>query len=150
MSLTKTEQLLVESVKSLLNSKMSFGVPKNDPKATDDNNYRLRGVEFLHEQINEMFQLKAAELTHHTGICAAFSKVHSYKYIEDETFSEAMGKELTAQGIPKDERTKALEFIPTILKELKKEIGEWGEADFGFHPDLDEIQKISQPNQYET
>lgn len=150
MALTRDERLLMESLKSLLDSKIDLGVPPVDPKALNDNNYRLRGVEFLHEQINEMFQLKAAELTHHTGICAAFKKVHNYKYIEDDTFFEAMEKELTAQGVPKTERTKALEFIPEILKELKAEIGELTEQDYGFHRDLDEIQKICQPPQYET
>lgn len=150
MPLNKTEKLLVESLKSLLDGKTGWGVPPTDTKATNDNNQRLRGIEFLHEQINEMFQLKAAELTHHTGICAAFAKVHNYKYIEDDTFAEAMEKELTAQGVPKDERTKALDFIPKILKELKEEVDEWTEQDYGFHPDLDEIQDICQPQQYET
>jgi hypothetical protein len=104
---------------------------------------------YLHGQIDEMFALKATELTHHTGICASFNKVHSYKYLDDETFAEAMDKEMTAQGIPAAERRKALDFIPKIIKELSEEQAAWAERDFGFNHDLDAITQLIQPQQYE-
>lgn len=104
--------------------------------------------QFLHEQINEMFALKAAGMTHHDGICSAFRKVHNYKYVTDPTFSEAMRKELTAQAVPAEERDKALEFVPKIIEELKKE-DSFDEKDAGFNPNLDEIIGVSKPGEDE-
>lgn len=146
--MNNNEKLLVEAMQSFLSSKAKLGLD-TDKTATNDNNPEFRGFEYLHGQIDEMFAHKAADLIHHTGICSSFSKVHSYKYLDDDTFSEAMDKEMTAQGIPAQERSKALQFIPAIIKELKTEAAEWAEKDFGFHDDLDEIIKISQPQQYE-
>lgn len=147
--LTDNERTLVEAVKSMLDGKPALGLPDPDPDSFDDNNPELRGFEYLHGQINEMFRLKAAELTHFEGVCAAFSKVHNYKYLDDNTFSEAMDKEMVSQGIPRDERTQAIEFLPKIIEELKEESTEWAERDFGFHPNLDELREVSQPQQYE-
>lgn len=143
--MTKDEKVLVECIKSMLDSKAKLGLTP-DEKADDDNNPKMRGMAYLEGHINETFASKAAELVHHTGVCAAFNKVHKYKYIEDETFTEAMNKEMTAQGIPASERKKALEFIPSIIEELQED-GDWAEADFGFHPDLDEVMKM--PTQFE-
>ncbi len=142
------EQLLVEAVKSFLDDHASLGL-KPDDKADNDNNPKMRGFEYLHGQIDELFAHKAAELTHYTGICAAFTKIHNYKYLDDSSFCEAMNKEMTAQGIPADERKKALDFIPKIIKELQEEKSAWSEQDFGFNQNLDEIIDVSQPKQYE-
>lgn len=142
------EKLLVEAVESFLSGQAKLGL-KPDEKADNDNDPKARGPEYLHGQIDEMFAHKAAELTHHTGVCAAFSKVHNYKYLDDSTFSEAMDKEMTAQGIPAAERKTALEFIPSIIKELAEESEQWCEKDFGFNQNLDEIIEVSQPKQYE-
>lgn len=145
-----TEKTLVEAVQSFFGSKANLGLPKEKPAKDDwsDNNPALRGLEYLHGQIDEMFAHKAAELVHHTGICASFSKVHSYKYLNDDTFGEAMDKEMTAQGIPAAERRKALEFIPAIIKELKEEQAEWAEKDFGM-VNMDDMIEVSNPEQYE-
>jgi hypothetical protein len=51
---------------------------------------------------------------------------------------------MVAQGIPAEERAKALMFIPSIVKELQSEQKEWAEKDAGFNPDLDEVMDISQ------
>lgn len=144
-TMTEAEKVLVESIKSMLDTKAKLGL-KPDEKADNDNNPKMRGMGYLDGHINEMFAHKAAELVHHTAVCASFTKVHSYKYIEDESFTEAMNKEMTAQGIPAAERRKALEFIPALIEELQED-GDWAEADFGFHPDLDEVMKI--PDQFD-
>lgn len=138
--MTEPEKLLVESFKSMLDDKVKLGLHP-DEKAENDNKPSMRGIQYLHGHINEMFAHKAAALVHHTGVCAAFSKVHSYKYLDDETFLEAMNKEMTAQGIPAGERKKAMEYVPSILEELQED-GDWCEADFGFHPDLEDVMKF--------
>lgn len=134
MALNENEHLLIESIKSFLqqDEQLGLNIHKKDKE-------HERGFEYLHNEINNMFELKSAELTHSTGINAAFAKIHTYKYIDDPTFKPAFDKEMTAQGIPKEDRTKAIDSIDGIIEELKTEFETWSEADFGFHPQLDEI-----------
>ncbi len=139
MSLSKSERLLAESFKSMLASDDALGLSQH--KAAQERAGEVeRGFEHLHGQIDEMFMVKTTDLTHHTGICSAFSKVHSYKYIDDPSFARAMIKEMTAQGIPEQERVKAIDYIDTIIEELKNE--QTIESSFGFHPELDKVMEL--------
>jgi hypothetical protein len=140
-TMKKKEQMLCEALDTFLSHKAELGLQEQDWEEESHT------FQFLHEQINEMFALKAAGMNHNTGICSAFRKVHNYKYITDPTFNEAMRKELTGQAIPGDERDKALGFINKIIEEIKKEEGTWDERDAGFNPNLDEIIKVSNPGQ---
>jgi hypothetical protein len=54
---------------------------------------------------------------------------------------------MVAQAVPAAERDKAMEFIPSIIEELREEQTEWAEKDSGFNPGMDEIIKVSQPEQ---
>ena len=147
MSLNKNEKLLIEAVRSMLQQDAKLGLSIHD-KDQYQNDYNIeRGLEYLHGHINEMFAVKAAELVHSDGICQAFHKVHSYKYLDDPTFKTAMEKEMVAQAVPAEERSKANGFIVSIITELKEEQQEWAEKDSGFSPYLDEIKSISQPEQ---
>ncbi len=144
MALTKTEKLLVESIKSMFAQDSKLGLVTTD----DDKDLEIeRGYQYLHEQINEMFEVKVAELTHSDGVSQAFHKVHNYKYLDDPTFAKAMEKEMTATAVPAEERQKALGFISTIIEELRVEQSEWNERDSGLNPAMDEIKEASQPEQ---
>lgn len=144
--LNKAEQTLVEAIDTMLQHDAKLGLKIHDTTAE-----RLgeteRGLEYLHGQIDEMFALKAAELVHADGVCQAFRKVHNYKYLDDPSFKTAMLKEMVAQAIPATERDQALDFLPTIISELKEDKQSWAEKDFGFNPELDEIKEASQPEQ---
>ena len=144
MALNKKENLIVEAMKSLLQQDAKLGLVVHD-----DVPERSHFFQHLHEQINEMFDLKAAGLTHFEGVCAAFRKVHNYKYVDDPTFEEAMGKEMTAQGIPANEREAAAGIMQAVISELREEQKAWGEKDAGFSPDLDDIKELSKPEQHE-
>lgn len=144
--LNKAERMVAEAVETMLQQDAKLGLKMHDSTDT-----RLgeteRGLEYLHGQIDEMFALKAAELIHADGVCQAFQKTHSYKYLDDPSFKTAMKKEMVAQAVPAEDREKALGFIPAIIKELKEDQKEWAEKDFGFNPALDEIKEMSQPEQ---
>jgi len=144
MALTKTEQRLVESIKSMLHQDHKLGL---DFHTADKSLEAERGVEYLHEQIDDMFMVKAAELLHSDAVCQAFRKVHNYKYLDDHTFIPAMEREMISTAVPAAERQKALKFIPTIIDELRAEQADWSERDSGFNPSLDEIKNLSQPDQ---
>jgi len=150
--MNKNEILLVEAVKTMLqqDAKLGLSIHEKDPYISQFD--AERGMEHLHGHINEMFQLKAAELTHADGVSQAFHKVHSYKYVDDPAFATAMEKEMVAQAVPAEERSKALKFVTSIIKELREDQKEWAEKDSGFNPELDEIRKISnieQPTEFE-
>lgn len=150
--LTDAEETLLEAIKTMLQHDAKLGLDIHD-KEHKKSGQTERGFEYLHNQINDMFQLKAAELTHASGVYQAFNKVHSYKYMDDPQFKTAMEKEMVAQGIPANDRTKAIGYIDSIMKELKEDNGEWAEKDFGFNPNLDEIMdtnNIEQPLDFET
>lgn len=152
MTMNKNEKLLVEAVKTMLqhDAKLGLSIHKNDKYNKLFN--AERGMEHMHGHINEMFQLKAAELVHAEGVCQAFHKVHSYKYLDDPSFLTAMEKELVAQAVPAVERAKALGFVPNIIEELSAESKEWAEKDSGFNPELEEVKdtsKIEQPSDFE-
>jgi len=146
MTLNKDEKLLCEAIDSMLQQDAKLGLAMHD-KEHEKTGSAERGYEYLHGQIDEMFAVKAAELDHADGVCQAFKKVHNYKYVDDPTFKTAMEKEMVAQAIPEADRSKALEFVPAIINELKKEQSEWAEKDSGFNPALDEIREASQPEQ---
>lgn len=144
MALNKDERMLVEAIDSMLQQDAKLGLSIHD---TEDFDSSERGYEYLHGQIDEMFALKAAELTYAESANQAFKKVHNYKYLDDPSFKTAMEKEMVAQAIPAEERKKALDFIPNIIEEVKEEQDVWAEKDFGFHPEMEEIKEMSQPEQ---
>ena len=155
--MTESERLLVECVRDMFDQKARLGLPPEPPKDGSYNDPRLRGLPYLHGQIDDMFANKAAELTHYTGVCTAFGKIHNYKYLDDPLFLEALDREMVGQGIPAAERQKALKFVPAILSELKEEAGvaatgltdvDSPERSYGFHPNLADIMAASQPPQY--
>ena len=138
----KSEKVLTEAIDTFLRHSTELGIPEPPEEYKEEESQTFQ---HLHEQINEMFEVKAVDLTHHDGICAAFRKVHNYKYVTDPTFLVAMEKEMSAQGIPMEEREKALDFVPAIIEQVKTEGKEWAEQDAGFHPCLDEIIDVSRP-----
>jgi hypothetical protein len=145
MSLNADEQLLVEAISSMLSQDAKLGLSMHSTVQSDIDTTE-RGYEYLHNQIDEMFALRAAELLHAESVNQAFRKVHSYKYLDDPSFKIAMEKEMVAQAVPAEERKKATGFIPTIIDEIKEEQAEWCEKD-SFSPLLDEIKEVSQPEQ---
>jgi hypothetical protein len=144
--LTAAERTLLEGIQTMLQHDAQLGL-----KMHSDKNEQLgqaeRGYEYLHNQIDEMFALKAAELIHANSVCQAFKKVHNYKYLDDPAFPTAMEKEMVAQAVPAEERSKAIGFVPSIIEELKADQAEWAEKDFGFNPKMNEVIEASQPEQ---
>jgi len=146
MALTNIEKLFVEALDTMLQQDPKLGLSIHD-ETLENSGFSERGYEYLHEQINQMFAVKAAELLHSDGVNQAFSKVHGYKYLDDPSFKTAMEKEMVAQGIPSEERMKAAGFVPNIIEELKEDQESWAEKDAGFSPRLDEIKEMCQPDQ---
>ncbi len=147
-ALNKNEKLLVEAITSMLQQDAKLGLALHDQDPAGQAAGKAeRGFEYLHNQIDEMFMLKAAELTHAESVCQAFHKVHNYKYLDDHSFPEVMNREMLSTAVPAAERSQALGFIPKIIDELRGEQRAWAERDSGLSPHLDEIRRVSQPKQ---
>lgn len=143
MPMNTNEQLLAEAIKSMLHQDAHLGLP--------DDNFKMqpheRGFEYLHEEILDMFAIKAAELLHTESVVSAFNKTHNYKYIDDWTFMPAFIQEMVSRGVPQNERIKANKYVIDIIEQLQEENENWSERDAGFDTNLDEIRKVSQPKQ---
>ena len=146
MSLSEDERLAIEGIKALLNEDVRLGLAIHDKDPYNKEFDAERGMQHLHGNIQDLYRVKAAKLPHSDGVCAAFTKVHGYKYIDDTTFKTAMMKEMVAQGIPEDVRNKAIDLIDDVIKELLDD-DILAEKDSGFNPNLDEVIKVSQPEQ---
>lgn len=145
MALNETETLLVEAIQSMLGGKAKLGLAHHNDANKDESNT----FQFLHENIQEQFDLDTIDSDYHTSLCSAFRKVHSYKYVTDPTFNEALGREFKAMGIPEQEHKRAFDAIEKIINEVKGGKNKWwSEKDSGWHPQLDEIIAASQPEQY--
>lgn len=142
MTLSRDELMLIEGIKNALGD-AALGV---DAHKKDQNDDRSHTFTFLHEEIEQEYRLATINLEHQDSICSAFSKIHSYRYLDDPKFALPFKKEMLSRGVPLEEQDAALKAVDKIKDKILKEAGE---KDAGWHPDLDRIIEISQPAQIE-
>jgi hypothetical protein len=135
--LNPVERLLVEGVRRMFDRK-TLGLGDVPDGINDPANL---GVQYLHAQIDDLFESKATELTHFDAVCSAFRKIHQYRNVTDNGFKVSFEADMKSKGVPQDERKKAAGFLPAIIKELADE-----ESSYGYNENLDEIMEVSQPN----
>lgn len=109
MASKKLEALLVESIKNLL-ANNELGTINEEAEVSHT-------TQFQWEDILRDFALKIKDLTFFDSINAAFYKIHSYKWLEDDKFEYAFIDELESQGIPHEEIEKAIEALESVRKE---------------------------------
>lgn len=143
MSLNAAEQLLAEAVRSMLDQESRLGLSIHGKSEQGPE----RGSEYLHNYIEDSFRHKVASTVHADSITAAFAKVHSYKYVDDPTFPEALQDVMLVMAVPAHEQKTALNAIGSVIKEM--DVGT--EQDAGYHPDLDDVLStadIEQPTEH--
>lgn len=138
MALTKEEKLVSEGIKNALTDN-ALGLQDDIQNREDSHAFTN-----LHEEIEQQFRLEVLNLNHSDAIAATFNRIHSYRYLDDPKFAIGFMKDMKAQGIPLDECNKALTAIGKVRDKL---LNDNNEKDAGWHPDLDEIIKLSQPQQ---
>jgi hypothetical protein len=123
---------LVEAIGNMFHDTASrLGLLKDQIPETSHN------AEFQWNTIEAMFALKVTDSPFFESLTAAFRDIHSYKYLDDQTFEIALRKRLTATGTPTEEIEKAVKTITEIRKELGGE--NFQEKQAGWHPNLDKI-----------
>lgn len=148
MALNQDELLLLEALDAML-SGPELGLAFHTDKNTYGDGSEKQSAQFEHENIDAEFRTKAnaKDFKCYDSICAAFRKIHSYKYLNDATFGEAFKKEMTAMAVNRGEMAEALNIVDEIVTDHMAGAEDWAEKDYGLNPHLDEINKVSQPEQ---
>jgi len=129
-NLNKAEKMLVEAIGGLFqNDENVLGMVPHEE--------RSHFFEYQWNGIEDVFALKTAKSNFHEELTGAFRDIHSYKYLDDPTFSIALEKRLTARGVPTEEIKEALKYYEEVKEELLKE--NFQEKSAGWNPNLDEI-----------
>jgi hypothetical protein len=126
------EKELVEAIGNMFHDTSSrLGLLQDQPKEV------THTMEFQWNTIEAMFAVKVSDSPFFESLTAAFRDIHSYKYIDNETFHLSLRKRLSATGIPTEEIEKAVNAVNDIREELGGE--DFQEKAAGWHPNLDEI-----------
>jgi len=126
------EQKLVEAIGNMFHDTASrLGLLKDQIPEMSHN------AEFQWNTIEAMFALKVTDSPFFESLTAAFRDIHSYKYLDDQTFEIAIRKRLSATVMPTEAIEKAVKTITEIRKELGGE--NFQEKQAGWHPNLDKI-----------
>jgi hypothetical protein len=136
VKMTPAENVLVEEINKMFDRK-SLGLGAEPDGINDPSGM---GVQYLHAQIDELFESRITALVHFDSIRSAFRKIHEYCHLTNQGFCRAFDRDMTSRGVPPTERAEACKLIPSIIKELASE-----EQDYGFNKSLDEIVDVSQP-----
>ena len=132
-------KLLLEAVRGYLSSQdAKLGLSVHDD-TEETSHYQW----FQWENIDDRFAQKAVESPFYENLTSAFYAVHSYKYLDDPTFSVSLDAELKSEGISKSDREQALKYVQEIIEELQTEESGWGERDAGWNPAMNEIADMT-------
>jgi hypothetical protein len=127
------EKQLIETMKTILENDAVKHVSKSIMEDVSHN------VQFRWEDINDSFSLEVRESEFFNSLTAAFYKVHSYKFIDDEKFDYALLPELKSQGVPQSEIDRAISAVEKIRKEFLVEYDD--EKSYGWPQNIDGIRK---------
>ena len=169
--MTPKESLLVKAIHNVfMNDPAAMGIVKGKPPITDATNC----MPHQYEWINDLYRLKLNEnlagSAFYESISSAFYDVHSYRFINDYKFKEAMEARMRSIGVPRSEIQIALNMVDEVLKEAKKDhkikessdsnhqnmgleqleggkpSDNWSESEAGWHRDIEEVKKAFSPS----
>lgn len=150
--LNKTEKQLLEEISSMFDTKDRLGLKYHKDSDVEPLNL-TRGMPYIHSLASDSFALKVADSDYAESLNQTFNKILNYKTLRKGVnartaeFEEAFTKDLQAQGIPSHAIQKGIEAIASVVNELDEDNENWDEKDHGFNPNLDEIRKVSKPDQ---
>lgn len=120
------EKLLLEAVKTMLQQDAGLGLSYHKDVEQESSS------QYIHEELNDGFALKIADLNNYDSIRAMYRKVHNYMYTTDPRFCKQLTDNLKSLGIPANEIEKACSVVEEVNKEI---LGDKQERDFGFQED---------------
>lgn len=135
MANERLEKMLVETIKSLLDQDDLGRVDHDDTEHSHN-------TQFQWEDIQDSFAVNIKDSDFFDAINTAFYKVHTYKWIEDEKFENALVDNLESMGIPHEEIEKAIEALEKVRKEYLKDTG--NEAAAGWSDNMEGLKQVTQ------
>lgn len=136
MSNERLEKLLVETMKNLLDQD---DLGRVEGGADQEHSHN---VQFQWEDILDSFALAVKKSDFFNPINSAFYKVHSYKWLNDSTFEEALTSELESQGVPHEDIELSLKALEKVRKEYLKD--NKNENGVGWPEDMKGIKQVTQ------
>lgn len=142
MGLSNEERLLAEAVDSMLQFDAKYGIADGD---NDDDGFTSQ-FPYMHENIEQQFRLDAdtKDLKYCDAICSTFNRVHAHKYLDDPKFTNTLMRELSAQGVPREEQAIACDIVGKIVERLSKGTKDWAEKDLGSGTNLNDINNLKE------
>ncbi len=131
MPLNKTEKLIVEAISSMLKQDARLGLPVQQDEVAHNSQFKW-------EAIDDAFELKISGSPFADVISSAFFAVHSHKYIDHPSFKLSFEKEMTARGVPEEERQQAIKYLEQLIKEVSVK-----EQDAGWNHQIKDISDMT-------
>jgi hypothetical protein len=125
--MNKSESMFLEAIGNLLKNNESLG--QVEKKETSH---------FFEEQWNNLeqeFALKVVDSPFHEELTSAFKSVHSYKYLDDPTFTLSLTKRLKTRAVPQEEIDKAVKASEKIISE--------NEQASGWNPNMEALRDVT-------
>lgn len=132
----RLEKLLVESMKNLLDQD-DLGRVEGGVEGEHSHNTQFQWEDILHS-----FAIAVKDSEFFDSLNSSFYKVHSYKWINDSTFEEALTSELESQGVPHKDINLAMDALDSVRSEYLKDHD--NENSVGWAPNLDDIKSATQ------
>lgn len=135
MSNERLEKMLVETMKNLLD--------QDDLGRVEDGlkDEHAHHVQFQWEDILNSYALAVKDSDFFDSLNSSFYKVHSYKWLNDDTFEESLVSELESQGIPHKDIEDAVKALEKVRKEYLKGNNENA---VGWPEDMEGIKQVTQ------
>jgi hypothetical protein len=131
----KLENMLLESIKNLL-YKNEFNISEEkEPE-------HAHNTQFQWEDINRDFALEIKDSDFFDSLNSVFYNVHSYKWIDDPKFEDAMIDLLHSQGIPKEDIVLSIKALNKVREQYLGKDKEY-EKDVGWHQNLKDIENTT-------
>jgi len=144
------ESVLATAIHNLFSNDPSvMGIAQGKPGICDSTNCMPHQWEWINDIYKIKLVDKMGDSPFFESVSSAFYDIHSYKFIEDHKFNEAMILRLRSVGVPKQQIQIALECIQETIDQVKKECEipkeeEFDERSAGWHHDLKEVMAASQ------
>ena len=120
--MTPKESVLAKAIhNAFMNDPAVMGIVKGKPPIDDATNCMPHQYEWIHD----LYRLKLNENLNNPAffesISSAFYDIHSYRFINDYKFKEALETKMRSMGVPRSEMQIALNMVDEVIKEVKKD-----------------------------
>jgi len=144
------ESVLARAIHNLfMDDPAILGIAQGKPGICDSTNCMPHQWEWINDIYKIKLIDKMGDSPFFESVSSAFYDIHSYRFIEDHKFNEALILRLKSIGVPKQQIQIALDTIQETIDQIKKDRKipkgeEFDERSAGWHKNLKAIMAASQ------